>query len=51
MHLEAAVVDVGARAVGTPVRSAPGMETFVKLEMDELREAGRAQFALVGPLA
>lgn len=50
VHLEAAVVDVGARALGTPVRSGSRVETFVKLEMDELREASRTQFALVRPL-
>lgn len=50
MHLEATVVDVRARAVGTPVRSVSRVKTFVKLEMDELCEAGRTQFALVRPL-
>lgn len=50
MHLEARVVDVGAWAVGTPVRSVSRMETFVKLEMHKLREASRTQFALVRPL-
>ena len=51
MHLEATVVDVGARAVGTLVRSVSRVEAFVKLEMDELREASRTQFALVRSLA
>lgn len=51
VHLEAAVVDVRARAVGTAVRPLPGVELVVELEVDELREAGRTQLALVGPLA
>lgn len=50
MHLQATVVDVRARAVGTPVRSVSRVKAFVKLEMDELREAGWTQFALVRPL-
>lgn len=51
VHLEAAVVEIGAGAAGTPVRSLAGVEAFVELEVDELSEAGRAQLALVRPLA
>lgn len=43
-------MDVGAGAVRAPVRSGSRVQTFVKLEMDELREASRTQFALVRPL-
>lgn len=50
MHLEAAVVEIGTGAVGTPVRPFPRVETFVELEVDKLCKAGRAQFAPVRPL-
>lgn len=44
-------MDVRARAVGTAVGPLPGVELVVELEVDELREAGRTELALVGPLA
>lgn len=50
MHLEAAEVEIGAGAAGTPVRSFSGVEAFVELEVDKLGEAGRAELALVRPL-
>lgn len=50
VHPEAAVVEIGTRAAGTPVRSFSCVEAFVELEVDELREAGGAQLALVRPL-
>lgn len=51
VHLEAAVVEICTGAAGTPVRSFSSVEAFVELEVDELREAGRAELALVRPLA
>lgn len=51
VHLEAAVVEIGAGAAGAPVRSFSAVEAFVELEVDELREAGRAELALIRPLA
>lgn len=50
VHPEAAVVEISARAAGTPVRSFPSVEAFVELEVDELSETGWAELALVWPL-
>lgn len=51
VHLEAAVVEIGTGAAGTPVRSFSSVEAFVELEVDKLSEAGWAELALVRPLA
>lgn len=50
MHLEATVVDIGAGAAGTPVRSFSRMKAFVELEVNELSKASWTQFALVRSL-
>ncbi len=50
VHLEAAVVEIGAGAARTPVRSFSGVQAFVEFEVDELCEASRAELALVRPL-
>lgn len=50
VHLEAAVVEIGTRAVGTAVRPFPSVEAFVQLEVDKLSKAGWAELALVRPL-
>lgn len=51
VHLEAAVVEIGTGAAGTPVRSFSSVKPFVELEVDELSEAGWTELALVRPLA
>lgn len=50
VHLETAVVEIGTGTAGTLISSFPGVEAFVELEVDELSEAGWAEFALVRPL-
>lgn len=45
---QAAHVDVVAVAVGAFVRTLAGVQALVQLEVDKLRELGRAEFALVG---
>lgn len=49
MHLEAAAVEKGAGAARTLVRPLSSVEAFVKLEVDELCEASRAELALIRP--
>lgn len=50
MHLKAAVMEKGTRAVGTLLRSFPSVKAFMKLEVDKLSKAGWADLALVRPL-
>lgn len=50
VHLEAAVVEIGTRTVGTPVRPLTSVEAFVQLKVDKLSKAGRAELALIRPL-
>lgn len=47
---QAAQVDVVAVAVRTLVRALAGVQALVELEVDELGELGRAEFAVVGLL-
>lgn len=51
VHLEAAVMEVGAGALGASVGPLSSVEVLVELEVDKLGEAGRTQLALEGPLA
>lgn len=50
VHLEAAVVEIGTGAAGTPVRSLPSVEAFVELQVDKLSKPGRAELTLVRSL-
>lgn len=50
VHLEAAVMEIGTGAARAPVRSLPGVEAFVELQVDELSKPGWAELALVRPL-
>lgn len=50
MHLQAAVVEIGAGAARTAVGSLHAVEAFVELEVDELSKPGWAELALVRPL-
>lgn len=50
VKLQAAQVNVVAMAVGAFVRTLTGVQALVQLEVDELGELGRAEFAVVGLL-
>lgn len=51
VHLEAAVIEVGAMTVGAVVGALASVQALVELEVDILGEAGQAQLTLVGLLA
>lgn len=50
VHLEAALVQIGAGAAGTAVRALSRVQSFVEFEVNKLCKAGWTQFALVRPL-